>query len=303
LSQSSDPTCRVANDLLDLVSQLCELRASIKDHSIPTAPIAISSLLSIDDQLLHWASELSSRWDHTIVFDSTQPDAIYEDCYAIYQTHWIAGTWNIQRAARIFVQETILAELDKMTLIIQHQALPDRTTLKSLLDQRTKSLAAISEMASEICASTPYLLGHDRPYDEQLNNPIPAACGYFLLPSLYLAGSTMGISTSMRMFALGRLRYIGYKLGIQQALLTAGILEARIEDGEVERLPSQMNRGMCEGSWGGADEGTVEECGNDGEDVCEEEIGGRFAHYLGKLGDERGMMVELEDEIERVEVV
>ena len=303
LSQTPDLATKVANDLLDFVSQLCELRASIKDGTITSASLIVSSLLQLDDQLLQWASARSSRWSHTLVFDSNQPDNIYDDSYAIYQAYWIAGTWNLQRTSRIFVHESILLQLDKLLLTAQHQTWPG-SNIKSLLHQRTKSLAVILETSSEICASVPYLLGHDRTYDEQLTNPAPAASGYFLLPSLFLAGSTIGIPTNMRVYALGRLKYVGHKLGIHQALLLARTLEAKMEEGAVEGLLKQSNRGMCEGSWGGVDGGIVEDrlfCGDDNKHTDEEEFGGRFARYMGNWETELGPMVEMRDEM--VEVI
>ena len=271
---------------------------------LTSAPLIISPLLSLDGQLVQWASERSSHWDHTLVFDSTQSDTIYDDSYAIYQNYWISGTWNIQRMSRVSVQEAVIIQLDKMLLTTQTQTQPTSIELKDLFIQRTRALAVIYEMSSEICASVPYLLGHDKSYVEQLTNPAPAACGYFLIPSLFLAGSTMGVPNSMRIYVLGRLRYIGFRLGIQQAVLLAGILETRIEEGGVEALPRQVNRGLCEGRWGGEDEGNSDSGhsgGEGGEDVPVDEIAGRFATYMGDWEKRMGFTADLG--VEMVEVV
>lgn len=243
LSQTQDLSCRIANDLLDSVSQLCELRASIKDRSLINPPTIITSLLNLDAAVVKWAAERASRWDYSTVFDSTKPDLIYDDSYSVYSTYWIAGTWNIQRGTRVFVQEAILAQIN--ALLTKPQS---TTTTLLLLSQRSRSLATISELASDICASVPYLLGHDKPYHEQISNPAPAVCGYFLVTSLYLAGSTIGVPRSMRFYVLGRLKYIGHVLGIQQSLLLAEILQRKIELGkeeEMEGLPRQFQSGPC----------------------------------------------------------
>ena len=166
---------------------------------------------------------------------------MYDSTYAIYHRYWIAGTWNIYRVTRIFIAEVVLTQVDTLLNLLQS---PTKTL--ELLTQRTKSLAIISEMASDICASVPYILGHNQPYHDQFINPPPAACGFFLLLPLYLAGSTVGVPHTMRMYVLGRLRYIGHRLGIQQSLLLEEILGGRIQackvggTDEMEGLPRQF---------------------------------------------------------------
>jgi hypothetical protein len=240
LSSRPHNTSRIANDLLDLVCELCELRASSKDHTLPNPASIITSLLHLDDLVIAWGTARSKKWDYSTVFDSSDPESLYDDTCAVYTAYWIAGTWNIQRSTRIFIHEAVLVQIDELLTLPQTP-----TTTLQLLSQRTLSLATITSSASDICASCPYLLGHNRPYADQLSNPTPAACGYFLLTSIYLAGSTVGVPHSMRMYVLGRLRYIGHRMGIHQALLVADILQADIESGragEVMGFPRQWGR-------------------------------------------------------------
>ena len=246
LSQNGHHPCRITNDLLDSVSQLCELRASIRDRSLTDPFTIIASLLELDDAVVKWGAERSSEWDYTTVFDSSKPDVIYDDAYAVYRDYWAAGTWNVQRATRLFVQEAILAQIDEM--LAQPESVITTLDIPSL---RSRCLAIICETAFEICASVPYLLGHDKPYDEQLSSPAPAAWGYFSLPAIYLAGSTIGVPQSMRLYVLGRLRHIGHSLGIQQALMMAAILQSKIDEGKVEELeglPRQFREEMGQDS-------------------------------------------------------
>ena len=98
----------------------------------------------------------------------------------------------------------------------------------------------------------------------------------------------------MRVYVLGRLRYIGFGLGIRQLSLLAEILRGKIERGrgeEMEGLPRQVERGMCKDGVGeerqaglglGEEQQEVEEHEN-GEDV-DWKIGGRWAEYLGDWG-------------------
>ncbi|ERF73253.1 hypothetical protein EPUS_03085 [Endocarpon pusillum Z07020] len=242
LPRTPNSSCSIVNDLADSIYRLCELRASIRDGSLTDPYTNIASLLELDDAVVNWGAERSSQWDYTIVFDSTKPSIIYDDAYAVYHTHWIAGVWNVQRATRIFIQEAILAQIDEMLA----QPEPIITTLDPQ-SQRSRSLAIICETAFDICASVPYLLGHDKRYDEQLSSPAPAVWAYFSLPAIYLAGSTLGVPQSMRLYVLGRLRHIGHSLGIQESLMMAAILQSKIDEGKVEELeglPRQFREEM-----------------------------------------------------------
>jgi hypothetical protein len=230
---------------------------------------------------VEWTAKRSGRWNYTIVFDSTKPDVIYDGSYSVYRTYWIALVWNLLRATRIFVHEAIIAQVDELL------AQADGTTpVLHLHSQRARSLATISETASAICDSMPYILGLDKPYREQLSDPAPAACGYAMMAGLYLVGSTIGVAPSMRIYALDKLKYVGHVMGIRQALLLVDILQRKIEAGkeeemeglprqfQLEELPDQDWRMEEEGKGelGGERElGGVPECG----------IVGRLAGYVG----------------------
>jgi hypothetical protein len=188
---------------------------------------------------------------------------------------------------RIIAHEGILAHIDK---VLSHSQSHTKATLDLLSSEQTRSLATISEMASDICTSVPYLLGHDKPYAKQLNDPVPAACGCFLVPALYLAGTTIGVPRELRLYALGRLRYIGHKLGIQQSLLHAEILRERIESGNVVEMRGLLrpSERVVTGSGGEDDWQGREAAGlwKEVERVDDEEgaacrIGGRLPGYLG----------------------
>lgn len=293
VSQNRDLSCSNANDLLDSVSQLCELRASIKDCSLTDPPKIVTSLLSLDIAVVKWRAERSSRWDHKTVFGCTDSERIYDECYSVYRALWIAGSCNIQRATRIFIHEIILAQIDWMLSQPEFAADP---TLASLSLQQAKSLAVILEMASEVCASVPYLLGHDKPYAEQVNNPSPAAGGYLLLVPLYLAGSTIGVPQEMRLYVLGRLRYIGHGLGIRLSLLFVEILQGKIAGGKLEEMegfPRHLWEEVCCDKGGNesgqSSERLLRHSREEGDDGLGCELGGRLAGYLGDRVPEKSM--------------
>lgn len=254
----------------------------MKDGSLTDPFTIIASLLDLDDAVVKWGAERSGLWEHSTVFDSTKPDVIYDDAYTVYHTHWIASVWNVQRATRIFIHECIITQIDEK--LAQPLAAITTTDLPS---QRSRSLAIICETAFDICASVPYILGHDKPYDEQLSSPAPAICGYFSVSAIYLAGSTIGVPQSMRLYVLGRLRYIGHSLGIKQPLMMAAILQGKIDEGKVEEwegLPRQFREELGHKAleyydtvcWDWALETSPESEQQDSECVT----GGRVAGYL-----------------------
>lgn len=262
LSQSLNPSCHIFNELANVLSDLCEFRACIKDGSVTDPAAIISSMLHLDDLLIDWGIQRSSQWDHITIFDSSNPEDFYDDSYSVYASAMIAGTWGVQRAARIFIHEAIIGHID---MILAKSLFPSDTTAAqspasfpfNMAQQRSRSLSIIMELASDICASVPYILGHDRPRHEQLANPIPSGYGYFFLRPLYLAGNTIGVPHSMRVYVLGRVRYIGHVFGINHALLWADILQKKIEQGnewKIEELSNEFPR-----QWTGGEEGADEE--------------------------------------------
>ncbi|KAF7505700.1 hypothetical protein GJ744_000549 [Endocarpon pusillum] len=288
LRGTRDSACRIINDLSDSVARLCEFRASIRDGSLTDPYTNIASLLELDDAVVNWGAERSSQWDYTIVFDSTKPDVIYDDAYAVYREHWIAMVWNIQRATRIFIHEAILAQIDEM--LAQPEPV---TTMLDVQSQRSRSLAIICETAFDICASVPYMLGHDKRYDEQLSSPAPAVWAYFSMTAIYLAGSTIGVPQSMRLYVLGRLRHIGHSLGIQQSSMVAVILQNKIDEGKVEEfegLPRQfreeMGRGVLEYNDKVCGDGAWEKSSQNEEQDPERAAGGRSVVYFGGSGQQ-----------------
>jgi hypothetical protein len=243
---------------------------------------------------VEWCADRTGHWLYTTIFDSSQPDVIYEGSYSVYRTNYIALVWNIFRGTRIFIHEAIIAQIDE--LLTQAGA---STLVLHLHSQRARSLAIISEMASAICDSAPYLLGLDRPYHKQLSDPAPAACGFSLMTGLYLVGNTIGVTHAMRIYALGKLQHIGHVMGIRQAFLLVDILQRKIEIGEeeeMEGLPRQFQmEAFPDQDWEMEDEGKGElGVESEMEVVPDCEIVSRLAGYVGCWGVGRA---ELETEI------
>lgn len=287
---------RIANEILDRITDLCEIRAHIKDGTLSDPMEIIERCLAVEKLTVAWAAARSTYWDHTTTFvvpgdPFYSQEDIYDGHFAVYSALWIAGTWNIYRSTRIFIHEAILTQVD--ILLTQSQS---AEAAMNLLSQRARSLAVIHETAADVCASIPYLLNHHKTRTEQTEDPPRAAAGYFVLTSLYLAGSTIGVPHAMRLYALSRLRYIGYRMGLGQALLLAKILAGKIEESgrsggvgsqEIQGVPRQVGFTDIEGQikW---EDGTSTEVEpvfspvEDEDEVMDEDVFGRYAQIISK---------------------
>ena len=108
--------------------------------------------------------------------------------------------------------------------------------------QRTKSLAIISKMASEICVSvSSQLYSHTLPISKI--RLVPAASGVFLLLfAVAVAGSAFGVPEELHGWVVKLLEEIGHKMGIRQALMLVPAMKMQRERWarDVEALPHEI---------------------------------------------------------------
>lgn len=108
--------------------------------------------------------------------------------------------------------------------------------------QRTKSLAIISKMASEICVSiSGQLYCHTIPISKI--RLVPAASGVFLLLfAVAVAGSAFGVPEELHGWVVNLLEEIGHKMGIRQALMLVPAMKMQRERWaqDVEALSSEV---------------------------------------------------------------
>ena len=148
--------------LTSISAPIGELRARWRTVSaLPKNPETRSSLFQIlhhamdfDRTLALWVRNIPETWKTTeILVDSLSEDlrqiGAYQDQIDLYQDLWIAHTRNFCCTTRIFVQNIVLHCIDLLSTEAEEQYQDDRFVVTQCIQQ----------MADEICASIPFLLG------------------------------------------------------------------------------------------------------------------------------------------------
>lgn len=217
--------------LSEIVVQLAEFRARIKEKSLLESSTIINIALEIDLRLCALSLGMPTPWKFDTVSTQTEPEFVYDGCYHIYPDVWVAHIWNSIRTSRLILHQEILGQISSQPLIsVMHEI------------QYQNSKEVLQQMSSEICATIPQYTGHlpllSYSYNRSLSNVqpqiadvspeiIPLAVGiYFLLWPLLNAGQATD-SSRQRAWIVNRLRYIGETTGILQAFLVADTLERR----------------------------------------------------------------------------
>src|SRR5690349_17016184 len=85
--------------------------------------------------------------------------------------------------------------------------------------QRSRSLAIILRLATDLCSSAASQFHRPTLLDKARRQGVPALSGCFLLPfPLAVAGSAMGVPDELHDWAIHILETIGHKMGVAQAL-------------------------------------------------------------------------------------
>jgi hypothetical protein len=211
------------DSILDLIAEICDLRALVREASVSDPFEIIPAFLAVDKQLTVWSQELPSRWNYRTICTLNSPYEVYEGAYHVYANVLVASTWNLYRGARMLVNSAILHHLK--TLHFDSES----SEPCYLRDQRAQSRSVVSEMALNICASIPYLLGYGSSSHDQADFLPPVAAALFLLPPLPIAACWAGVPRSMKEYVIGRLLYIGNTLGISLAFCLAEVVRNALD--------------------------------------------------------------------------
>jgi hypothetical protein len=170
-------------------------------------------------------------------FASDYIDGVYECTCHVYQDPWIARIWDIYRCARIFIHEGILHQLDNNNnLTCESDEFPMTSELHT---QRSQSHATILDLTTDTYASVPDQLRYSKSAPSSGSSPAPTVSAFFLLPSLYLAGSWVGVPRSIKEYIAGRLWNTGHALGIRQAVSVAALMRNTLD---TSTSPQPMRR-------------------------------------------------------------
>lgn len=147
---------------------------------------------------------------------SANTEHVFSGTYHVYNNKWTVGVWNVYRCARILIQQVITAWLSR-------NFMPTPALHES---QRRRSGILLANLAYDICASAPFILGasHSFVYSSL---PPRAASGTNLLWPFYLAATMDQQPAGMRDWIITRLEFIGRIMGIKQAESLAKVLKTR----------------------------------------------------------------------------
>ncbi|PLB52580.1 C6 zinc finger domain protein [Aspergillus steynii IBT 23096] len=109
----------------------------------------LSTAMALDNKISVWKHILPDRWHPTpatFIPQSVRDAGVFENRCDCYLDLWIASTWNFYRDSRIVIQNIIINCL---------RLLPEQSSPHEI-QART---ASIQKLATDICATVPYLLG------------------------------------------------------------------------------------------------------------------------------------------------
>ncbi|KAK1144744.1 hypothetical protein N8T08_004755 [Aspergillus melleus] len=109
----------------------------------------LSTAMALDNKISVWKHILPDRWHPmpaTFIPQSVRDAGVFNNRCDCYIDIWIASTWNFYRDSRIVIQNIILNCL---------RLLPEQSSPHEIQAR----VASIQKLATDICATVPYLLG------------------------------------------------------------------------------------------------------------------------------------------------
>ena len=223
------------------------LRAAIKTGSLSDPDSIIAAAVGLDLDFVAWSRTLPPSWQfecHSV--EEANSAVVYEGCYHLYSTHWIAQGMNAWRLNRLQLNELIWQQT-----LRQHSS-PLRSRDHAVLMRQVES--TITGLCSDICATVPQYveLPAVPPVSVtvcRMQSPIPTTCD---TPSHKAKRSKTGFTHSARSYGviwpmmevancvipnsprrawvIDRLGYISRHMKNPQALLALDILEGKLDE-------------------------------------------------------------------------
>jgi hypothetical protein len=238
---STQPAWRIQ----DLMVEFCAFRTEAKDGLIQDPRYILSRALEIDGQLLTIFTNPPLGWRYERRYtELDHPDNVWNGCYHVYHDYGVTQMWNSVRTCQMMLHKTIRDAL--LEGFSTHPPLFSRIEHTA---QFQLSTDVLYQLQADILASVPQYIGFgpqnasltgrgtpsaSSPPSEIPHKGIPvqavlrASGGYFLMRPLFFAASIDVASEESRRWIIGRLRYIGWTMGIRQAIVLAAAVENRI---------------------------------------------------------------------------
>ncbi|ORY13038.1 hypothetical protein BCR34DRAFT_562645 [Clohesyomyces aquaticus] len=180
----------------DLYFQLIELRAAMKKGSLTDRIVIRETAISLDEELVVWKGTIPEMWKYTTI-DAVgfPPGACFRGKRHLYNRLWTARVWNNWRTVRILLNRIIIDTTPFDTPIGMEEGSP---------------MALIRENSTEICISSPDLIGSPR-------------SATLMWPLLVVSQEPLN-PPEERFWAVEQLRRIGASMGIRQAGILADVV-------------------------------------------------------------------------------
>lgn len=158
--------------LVEIMIRFANLNADA-EHSKLSGLNLIDTAAAIDEQFVaHFTKP--NLLGHMDFYNITAADAptelVYENVYSIYRDWTLASMWNHMRIARMYIQQIMLCEIDRVLSSGRNLAEEKRCKLQEDL---TRIAATVKQLALDVCASVPQLAG----YESTLGSPPPPELG------------------------------------------------------------------------------------------------------------------------------
>ncbi|KAG4437737.1 hypothetical protein IFR05_006771 [Cadophora sp. M221] len=216
--------------LSEIIIQVAEFRAGVKDCTLSEANDIIATALELDASLSTLVSTVPTGHRFKIVQPENDTDLIYGGYYHIYPSFWAAYFWNNVRTCRILLHQEILRQTDATSYATMHSN-----------PQAGRSNDIIGQMGLDICATIPQYTGYlpllanqsevQRVNATRRSHPkllpgtsVHAHAVYSLFWPLLIVGQASK-SGKHRQWLVDRAREIGRISGIHQAFALADVLE------------------------------------------------------------------------------
>lgn len=216
MAEAETERMRPEHQLFFIIGRLCALRATTDtSHNNDIRVVMLAKY--VDSDLEDWKNGLPSAFSYSTIL-SPNTEAVFSNTYHVYNDTWSAAVWNLYRCARILTQQII-------TDWLSHNSMPNPVVDRAY---RSQAEVLLANLAYDICASAPYILGASHS-SVSPSQPPRATTGALLLWPFYLAATMDQETPGMRAWIIRRLELIGQTMGIKQAESLANVLRIKRE--------------------------------------------------------------------------
>ena len=205
----------------DMIIEVAEFRANVKEGAFLTPSTIIEAALDLDAQLYGLAISVPTEHSFKIAQPHCNEGLVWGGFYHVYPSFWAAYFWNNLRTCRVLLHKEICRQAEMF--VVQDQ------------DQLVLSKNLVRQLGIDICATVPQYSGvlpllvpHNlmtKPPPKLLpGSSVHAHAVYSLFWPLLIVGQSTE-SDDHRRWIVGRARDIGRSTGIHQAYALADVLE------------------------------------------------------------------------------